>query len=119
MDFKNGFGNLLKQAQEMQKNLESAQKELTDLEATGEAGVEPLNVKIIVNGRHEAKSVYIAPAVLKEEKEFLEDMLVSAFNSAIRKAEEAAQSKMSGLMGNMKLPEGFPGMFGGDEGKGG
>lgn len=119
MDFKNGFGNLLKQAQEMQKNLEAAQKELTDLEATGEAGVDPLNVKVVVNGRHEVKKVIIAPAVLKEDKEILEDMLVSAFNSAIRKAEESAQSKMAGLMGNMKLPEGFPNMFGGDEGKGG
>ena len=115
MDFKNGFGNLLKQAQEMQKNLETAQKELTDLEATGEAGVDPLNVQVVVNGRHECKRVYIAPAVLKEEKEFLEDMLVSAFNAAVRKAEETAQSKMSSLMGNMKLPEGFPGMFGGGD----
>lgn len=121
MDFKNGFGGLLKQAQEMQKNLEAAQKQLTDMEATGEAGVEPLNVKITINGRHEVKRVYIAPDVLKEDKEFLEDMLASAFNAALRKAEEAAQEKMSGLMGNMKLPEGFPGMFGGgdDENKGG
>jgi len=115
MDFKNGFGNLLKQAQDMQKNLESAQKELTDLEATGEAGAAPLNVKVVVNGRHEAKSVTISPDVLKEDKEILEDMLVSAFNDAVRKAEGAAQEKMAGLMGNMKLPEGFPGMFGGED----
>jgi hypothetical protein len=114
MDFKNGFGDLLKQAQQMQKNLEAAQKELADLEAIGESGVDPLNVKVTVNGRHEVKKVYISPAVLKEDKEFLEDMLVSAFNAAIRKAEELSQEKMSGLMGNMKLPEGFPGMFGGD-----
>lgn len=115
MDFKNGFGDLLKQAQEMQKNLEAAQKELSDLEAIGESGVEPLNVKITVNGRHEAKRIYIAPAVLKEDKEFLEDMLVSAFNAAIRKAEEKSQEKMAGLMGNIKLPDGFPGNFGGDK----
>ncbi len=120
MDMKNGFGDLLKQAQEMQKNLEAAQKELTNLEAIGESGVAPLNVKVTVNGRHEVKRVEIAPAILKEvctekeQKDFLEDMLASAFNAAIRKAEEKSQEKMASLMGNIKLPDGFPGMFGGE-----
>jgi DNA-binding YbaB/EbfC family protein len=124
-EFAKGFpggdlGGLLKQAQEMQKGLEAAQKELMELEATGEAGVEPLNVKVTINGRHEVKRVYIAQAVLREEKEFIEDMIASAFNAALRKAEEMTQAKMAGLMGNMKMPEGFPFPFGGgDEQQGG
>ena len=117
--FPGGLGDLLKQAQEMQKGLEAAQKKLMDMEATGESGVEPLNVKVTINGRHEVKRVYIAQAVLREEKEFIEDMIASAFNAALRKAEEMTQAEMGSLMGNMKMPEGFPFPFGGDDQKGG
>lgn len=115
MDFKNGFGDILKQAQEMQKGLEAAQKELMDMEAVGEAGADPLNVKVTMNGRHEVKRVYVAQAVLREEKEFLEDMIASAFNAALRKVEEMSQEKMASMMSNMQMPEGFPFPFGGDE----
>lgn len=117
MDFKNGFGDILKQAQEMQKGLEAAQKELLNLEAVGEAGAEPLNVKITVNGNREVKRVYIAQAVLREEKEFIEDMIASAFNAAVRRAEEMSQERMASMMGNLQMPEGFPFPFGDDDTK--
>jgi DNA-binding YbaB/EbfC family protein len=119
MDFKNGLGGLLKQAQQMQKNLETAQKELADLEATGEAGVPPLVVKVTLNGQHLCKKVEIAEPVLKESKDFLEDMIASAYNAALRKVEETSREKMAALMGDIKMPEGFPGMFGGGGNQGG
>lgn len=115
----NMLNDMLGKVQEMQKNMENAQKEITNLEVTGEAGAEPLIVKITINGRHEAKRAYIAQPLMREEKEILEDMIVSAFNNAVTKAEKEAQEKMTKLLGNMQLPEGFPMPFGGDDKKGG
>ena len=51
---KGGLGNLMRQAQQMQETMQKAQAELADLEVTGESGAGM--VKIVLNGRHEAKS---------------------------------------------------------------
>ena len=68
---KGGIGNLMRQAQQMQENMQKAQAELADLEVIGESGAGM--VKIVLNGRHEAKSVTIEPKLLGEDKDMLED----------------------------------------------
>ena len=62
---KGGLGNLMRQAQQMQETMQKAQAELADLEVTGEAGAGM--VKVVINGRHEAKRVPIEPKLLAEE----------------------------------------------------
>jgi DNA-binding YbaB/EbfC family protein len=59
---KGGIGNLLRQAQQMQETMQKAQAELADIEVTGEAGAGM--VKLVLNGRHEAKSIAIEPKLL-------------------------------------------------------
>jgi nucleoid-associated protein EbfC len=101
---KGGIGNLLRQAQQMQETMQKAQAELADVEVTGEAGGGA--VKLLVNGRHEAKRVTIAPALLGEDKEMLEDLIVAAINDAVRKIDARSQEKYSSLMSGLNLPPG-------------
>ncbi len=99
---KGGLGNIMKQAQVMQENLRKAQEELAHIEVNGSAagGL----VKVVMTCRHDVKRVCIDPALLKDEKEVLEDLVAAAMNDAVRKAEEATQQKMAGLTSGLGIP---------------
>ena len=101
---KGGLGNLMRQAQQMQETMQKAQAELAELEITGESGAGM--VKVVLNGRHEAKSVTIEPNLLGEDKDMLEDLVASAFNDAVRKLAARSQEKYAGLMSGLNLPPG-------------
>jgi len=102
------FGDLMKQAQQMQSSLQDAQAEIAHLEVQGESGAGM--VKVVMNGRYEVKNVEIDPALLTEDKEFLEDLLAAACNDTVRKVEKAQSEKMQevggGLLGGLNLPFG-------------
>ena len=102
---KGGLGNLMRQAQQMQETMKKAQEELKDLEVTGESGAGM--VKVTLNGQHEAKRVVIEPNLLIEPKDMLEDLLIAAFNDAVRKIAVRSQEKYSGLMPGLDLPPGM------------
>jgi nucleoid-associated protein EbfC len=102
---KGGLGNLMRQAQQMQENMQKAQAELAGIEVTGESGAGM--VKVTLNGHHEAKKVSIEPKLLGEDKDMLEDLLTAAFNDAARKIAARTQEKYSGLMSGMNLPPGM------------
>jgi DNA-binding YbaB/EbfC family protein len=102
---KGGLGNLMRQAQQMQENLQKAQAELAALEVSGESGGGM--VKIRMNGKHEVLRVTLDPAVAGDDRELLEDLLTAAFNDAVRKVESQSQAKFAGMMGGMQLPPGF------------
>jgi DNA-binding YbaB/EbfC family protein len=102
---KGGIGNLMRQAQQMQENMQKAQAELAALEVIGESGAGM--VKIVLNGRHEAKKVTIEPKLLSEDLEMLEDLVAAAVNDAARKIEERTKEKYAGLMSGMNLPPGM------------
>jgi DNA-binding YbaB/EbfC family protein len=102
---KGGIGNLLRQAQQMQETMQKAQAELADIEVTGEAGAGM--VKLVLNGRHEAKSIAIEPKLLGEDLGMLEDLVVAAINDAVRKVASRTQEKYSGLMSGLNLPAGM------------
>ena len=99
------IGNMMKQAQALQANMQKAQAEIASLEITGEAGGGM--VKITINGRHEARRVQIEPAVFGDDREMLEDLLAAALNDAVHKLEAASQAKMASLMGGLQLPPGM------------
>ncbi len=99
------IGNLMKQAQAMQANMQKAQAEIAALEVTGEAGGGM--VKVTINGKHEARRVQIEPAVIGEDREMLEDLVAAAINDAARKLEAATAARMAGVMGGMQLPPGM------------
>ena len=102
---KGGIGNLMRQAQQMQETMQKAQAELADLEVSGESGAGM--VKVVLNGRHEAKSVKIEPRLLTEDKDMLEDLVAAAINDAVHKLASRTQEKYAGLMSGMNLPPGM------------
>lgn len=99
------IGNLMKQAQAMQANMQKAQAEIAALEVTGESGGGM--VRITMTGKHEVRRVQIEPAVAGEDREMLEDLIAAAMNDAVHKAEAASQARMASLMGGMQLPPGM------------
>jgi DNA-binding YbaB/EbfC family protein len=107
---KGGIGNLMKQAQQLQANMQKAQAEIAALEVTGESGGGM--VKVTVNGRHEAKRVQIDPSVPLDDREMIEDLVAAAFNDAVHRLEAVTQERMAGLMGGMNLPAGLKLPFG-------
>jgi len=104
-NMKGGLGNLMKQAQQMQENVQKAQAEIANLEVTGEAGGGM--VSVIMTGKHDLKRVTIDPTLMQEDKEMIEDLLAAAVNDAVRKVEVTSQDKMSGVTGGMELPPGM------------
>jgi DNA-binding YbaB/EbfC family protein len=100
---KGGMGNLMKQAQQMQENMKRAQTELANVEVEGQAGAGM--VKVTMTCRNEVKRVSIDDSLMSDDKEMLEDLIVTALNDAVRKAEATSSERMSGLMpAGMKLP---------------
>lgn len=99
------IGNLLKQAQAVQDNIQKAQQEVAQITATGESGGGM--VKVIMNGKHEVARVQIEPALLTEEREVLEDLIAAAINDATHRVATAVNEKMAGAMGGLQLPPGM------------
>ena len=102
---KGGMGNIMKQAQQMQANMEKAQKELADAEVIGESGAGL--VKVTMNGRHDVKRVVIEPELMKDDKEMVEDLVAAAVNDANRRVETMTQERMAGVTAGMGLPPGM------------
>lgn len=101
---KPGLGELMKKAQEMQKKMQEIQKQVAEMEVTGQSGGGM--VKVVMTGQHIAKRVTLDPALLKEEKSIIEDLIAAAINDASSKIEKGTREKMSSLTG-IKLPDGF------------
>ncbi|HSL85606.1 MAG TPA: YbaB/EbfC family nucleoid-associated protein [Bacteroidales bacterium] len=98
------MNNLLKQAQKMQKDMEKNQKELESKEYEASAGGGA--VTVLVNGKKRLQDVKINPDVVDpDDVEMLQDLVLSAVNSAIQMADEDAEKVMG------KLTGGMPGLF--------
>ena len=103
------FLGMMKQAAQLQSKMQAMQDELGQIEVEGASGGGLVSVRI--SGKMEVKGVRIDPSLIKtEEREVLEDLLVTAFNDAKRKAETAMQEKMQSLAGGLGLPPGLLGL---------
>ncbi len=99
------IGNLMRQAQQMQENMKRAQDEIARMEVTGESGAGL--VRVTLSGKHQARKVEISAEALKEDKEFVEDLIAAAINDAVQKVEEVSKDKMAGVTAGMQLPPGM------------
>ena len=99
------IGNLLKQAQAMQENLQKAQAEAANISVTGESGGGM--VKVTMNGRHEVSRVQIEPALSSADREVLDDLNAAAVNDAAHRVGAAVHEKMAGAMAGLSLPPGM------------
>lgn len=101
---KGGIAGLMKQAQQMQLNMQKAQAELAGMEVEGQSGAGA--VKVTMTCKHDVKRVTIDPSVM-DDKEMLEDLIAAAMNDANRRAEATAEQKMAGFTAGMGMPPGF------------
>lgn len=97
------IGDLMKQAQKMQKDMGRVQDELKERVVEGTAGGEM--VKVLVNGATEVVSVKLAKEVVDpDDTEMLEDLVLAATNQAIKKAKDLAQNEMQKVTGGLNMP---------------
>ena len=98
-----GFGNLMKEAQKLQAQIEAMKEEIgkRTVEASAGGGM----VTVVANGNQEILSIKIEPeAITPDDREMLEDLVLAATNEALRKAKEMLTTEMGKLAGGLKLP---------------
>lgn len=102
---KGGIGQLMKQAQQMQADMKKAQEEMASLTVTGESGGGM--VKVTMTCKHQIQSMDIDDAAYGDDREMLEDLIVAAFNDALRRVEQTVQERYAGMTAGLNLPGGF------------
>lgn len=96
-------GNMMKKIQEMQENMTKIQQEVEATEFSSSVGGGA--VEVSVNGAHQVTAVKLKPEIVDpEDVEMLEDLIMSAFNESIRKANEAMESGMERAKGGLSIP---------------
>jgi DNA-binding YbaB/EbfC family protein len=88
---KGGMGNMMRQAQKMQEEMQKAQEEVANMEAEGQAGGGM--VKVVMNGRHELRKVEIDDSLMSDD--------------AVRKIEQQSAERMSSVTAGLNLPGGM------------
>ncbi len=100
------MGNMMKQVQAMQKNMEvkQAEIEVQEFEATAGGGA----IRVVANGKKEIIAIELKEEIVDpDDVEMLQDLIMVAVNDAIQSAEKAMSDAMGAMTGGMKMP----GMF--------
>ncbi len=116
MSIGDNIGDLVKEAQKMQQRMQAAQQELGELKVEGRSGGDM--VILTLNGRHQILDLKIKPAGLDEDTEFLSELIIAAYNDALKKVEEASKRKISSLTEGLNLPTDLMDKMKSDEGEG-
>ena len=100
------IGDMMKQAQQLQKKMSEIQEKLNSIEVEGSSGGGL--VKVISTAKGEIKRISIDDSLMKqEEKGITEDLIVAAINDAKQKGETATQEEMKNVTGGISLPPGM------------
>ncbi|MBI4495684.1 MAG: YbaB/EbfC family nucleoid-associated protein [Deltaproteobacteria bacterium] len=98
-----GFGNMIRQAQQLQAKMLKVQEEMAT--RTAEASAGGGMVTAVVNGRQELVSLRLERDVVNpEDLEMLQDLIVAAVNSALKKSQEMVAEEMKKLTGGISIP---------------
>jgi DNA-binding YbaB/EbfC family protein len=103
--FNGNMKKLMKQAQDMQNKMMETQKELESMEIEGSSGGGA--VKVVLNGKKELLSINIGSEILNDDKEILEDLIITCINQAQNEIDKISKDKMGAISGG--LPSGLPG----------
>ena len=103
---KGNMSTMLKQAREIQKRIEEVQSDLEKITINAESGGGSLTV--MINGKQEILELNISQEAMEEDKELLEDLIISAINKALSDSQEEMQTRMNsvtgGMLGGLKIP---------------
>ena len=98
-----GIGNIMKQAQQMQRRMAELQEELENKQVEASAGGGM--VTAIVSGKQQLLDLKIEPAVVdREDVEMLQDLITAAVNEAIKQSQKMAQEEMAKVTGGLNIP---------------
>ena len=98
-----GMGNMMKQAQQLQKKMMRLQEELGErtIESTAGGGM----VKVVANGKQEVLSIEIEKEVVDpDDVDMLQDLILAAVNDALQKSREMVSGEMGKLTGGLGIP---------------
>ena len=102
----NNISQIMKQAKVMQEKMAEMQKKIEETEIEGSSGGGA--VKIVMNGKHEVKNLFIDPSIVNsDEKEVLEDLIIAALNDVNKKIAENTNNQLGSISGGMGLPPGL------------
>ncbi len=103
---KGSMSTMLNQAREIQKKIEEVQSDLENIMISSESGGGL--VTVMINGKQEILELNISKEAMEEDKELLEDLIISAINKALSDSQEEMQSRMNsvtgGMLGGLKAP---------------
>jgi len=102
---KGGLSGLMKQAQQMQENMNKMQEQLASVEVEGRSGAGM--VTVVMTCRYDVRRVAIDQSLLKDDKEMLEDLVAAAVNDAVRRVEATVREKMASMTAGLPLPPGM------------
>ncbi|MFA6223983.1 MAG: YbaB/EbfC family nucleoid-associated protein [Desulfomonilaceae bacterium] len=98
-----GLKDLIEQAQGVQSKIRETQEQLADRSVVGSSGGDM--VKVEANGIQEILSISIESELLvAEDREVLEDLIVSAVNDALQKSREMAAEEIAKISGGLRIP---------------
>ena len=102
----NNMSQIMKQAKAMQEKMAEMQKKIEETEIEGSSGGGA--VKIVMNGKHEVKNLFLDPSIVNsDEKEVLEDLIIAAINDVNKKIAESTNDQLGSISGGMGLPPGL------------
>ena len=102
----NNMSQIMKQAKAMQEKMAEMQKKIEETEIEGSSGGGA--IKIVMNGKHEIKKLFIDPSIINpDEKEVLEDLIIAALNDVNKKIAESTNDQLGSISGGMGLPPGL------------
>ena len=97
------MGQVVAQAQKMQRQIELAQAEIREMEFTGTAGGEL--VKVVVGGDHRLYEVELSKEIVDpEDIEGLQDLIIAAANQALEQIDKTNQERIGAITGNLRMP---------------
>lgn len=99
----NNMGNMMKQVQQMQKNMVKMQEEVEvkEFESTAGGGA----IKVTVNGKKELINIELKEEIVDpDDIEMLQDLIIVAVNEAMREAGEVMEKSMGKMTGGMNIP---------------
>ena len=99
------FSKVLEQAKAMQNKMKETQESIKKIEVEGIAGGG--SIKIYLNGDGELIKLHMAPEIMKESREILEDLIVAAHGDAKKKIKIKTSEELSKSTGGIALPPGF------------
>ena len=100
---KMGGGDMLKQMQAMQREMEQSQAELAEREFTSTAGGGA--VEVVINGNKEITKLNIDKDVVDpDDVEMLQDLLIAAVNEGMRQVDAVVEQEMSKITGGLGIP---------------